>query len=109
MFGPPQPAASTKAFSAVESSSTSDPSAAAQNLASASASAASNDTDLITLGTLGKVAPRALPRHLDLPASATAGPPHAARLAPPQAARGTHQRVRSDRVSPGCRGAGMRP
>ncbi len=47
---PPQPGASTNALSAVESSSTSDPSTAAQNLASASASAASNDADLITLG-----------------------------------------------------------
>jgi len=32
MFGPPQPAASTKALSAVESSSTSDSRTAAQNL-----------------------------------------------------------------------------
>src|SRR5215471_3604410 len=68
MFGPPQPAASTKAFSAVESSSTSDPSTAAQNLASASASAASNDTDLITLGILGTVAAAVVRRHLELPA-----------------------------------------
>ena len=51
MFGPPQPAASTKAFSLVDSSSTSDPNTAAQNLASRSASAPSNDTDLITLAT----------------------------------------------------------
>jgi hypothetical protein len=50
MFGPPQPAASTKAFPAVESSSTSDPSTAAQNPARASASAASNVTVLMTLG-----------------------------------------------------------
>jgi hypothetical protein len=50
IFGPPQPAASTNALSVVESSSTSEPKTAAQNLASASASAASNDTDLITLG-----------------------------------------------------------
>ena len=48
MFGPPQPAASTNALSAVESSSTSDPSAAAQKPASASASVASNETVLIT-------------------------------------------------------------
>ena len=52
IFGPPQPAASTNALSVVESSSTSEPKTAAQNLASASASAASNDTDLITLGML---------------------------------------------------------
>ena len=52
IFGPPQPAASTNALSGVESSSTSEPKTAAQNLASASASAASNDTDLITLGML---------------------------------------------------------
>jgi hypothetical protein len=52
----------------VESSSTSDPSTAAQNLASASASAASKDTDLTTLGILGKVAAAAMPRHLELPA-----------------------------------------
>src|SRR5215470_15496955 len=51
MFGPPQPAASTNALSAVDSSSTSDPKAAAQNVASASASVASNETDLITEGT----------------------------------------------------------
>jgi hypothetical protein len=50
IFGPPQPAASTNALSAVESSSTTEPKAADQNLASASASAASKDTDLITLG-----------------------------------------------------------
>jgi hypothetical protein len=42
MFGPPQPAASTKALSEVESSSTSDPKTAAQNVASARASTASN-------------------------------------------------------------------
>src|SRR6478735_10558287 len=47
MFGPPQPAASTNALSAVESSSTSDPSAAAQNVASRSASPQSNVTDLM--------------------------------------------------------------
>jgi hypothetical protein len=60
-FGPPQPAASTKALSAVESSSTPDPGGAAQNLASASASAASNDTDLITLGMPGLVPRRCCP------------------------------------------------
>ena len=65
MFGPPQPAASTKALSAVESSSTSDPRTAAQNLASASASAASNDTDLITLDTPGRLVAAVLPGHLD--------------------------------------------
>src|SRR5437764_197729 len=48
MLGPPHPAASTNALSAVESSSTSEPNTAAQNLASASASAASNETDLMT-------------------------------------------------------------
>jgi hypothetical protein len=53
MFGPPQPAASTNALAGLESSSTSEPSAAAQNLASARASAASNETDLITLAMLG--------------------------------------------------------
>jgi hypothetical protein len=47
MFGPPQPAASTKALAGVESSSTSEPSAAAQNLAVRSASGQSNDTDLM--------------------------------------------------------------
>src|SRR5215470_2164371 len=56
MFGPPQPAASTNALSAVDSSSTSDPKTAAQNLASASASAASNVTVLITLAMSGTVA-----------------------------------------------------
>jgi hypothetical protein len=50
IFGPPQPAASTNAFATVESSSTSEPKTAAQNLASAGASAASKETDLITLG-----------------------------------------------------------
>src|SRR5216683_7648246 len=50
MFGPPQPAASTNALSGVDSSSTSEPKTAAQNWASVSASAASKDTDLITLG-----------------------------------------------------------
>jgi hypothetical protein len=40
----------------VEFSSTSDPGTAAHNLASASASAASNDTDLIKLGVLDKLA-----------------------------------------------------
>jgi hypothetical protein len=49
IFGPPQPAASTNALSAVESSSASEPKTAAQNLASASASAASKETGLITL------------------------------------------------------------
>src|SRR5262249_39601280 len=53
MFGPPQPAASTNALSLVESSSASVPKTAAQNLASATASTASKDTDLITLRMLG--------------------------------------------------------
>lgn len=51
-FGPPQPAASTNALSLVESSSTSEPKTAAQKVASRTASAASNVTDLITLGML---------------------------------------------------------
>jgi hypothetical protein len=63
MFGPPQPAASTNALSAVESSSTSDPKTAAQNLASASASAASNVTVLITLAMPGTVAAAAPAGH----------------------------------------------
>ncbi len=47
MLGPPQPGASTNALSDVDSSSTSVPSAAAQNRASTSASALSNVTDLM--------------------------------------------------------------
>src|SRR6185437_9202012 len=47
MFGPPQPAASTKARSGADSSSTSVPSAAAQNRATRSASAQSQVTVLI--------------------------------------------------------------
>jgi DNA-binding TFAR19-related protein (PDSD5 family) len=63
MFGPPQPAASTNALSAVESSSTSEPSAAAQNVASARASAASNETALITLAMTGTIA-RTMDEHV---------------------------------------------
>ncbi len=44
--GPPQPGGSTNALSGVEASSTSDPRAAAQNVARRTASAASNVTDL---------------------------------------------------------------
>ena len=57
----------------MESSSTSDPSTAAQNLASASASAASNDTDLIKLGMLDKLAGSAPAGHSDLPAGLLLG------------------------------------
>lgn len=49
MLGPPQPAASTYALAAEDSSSTSEPSAAAQNRAATSASAQSNVTVLIRL------------------------------------------------------------
>ena len=53
MFGSPHPAASTKALLVVESSSTSDPNTAAQNVASAKASPASNVTDLMTVAICG--------------------------------------------------------
>lgn len=49
MLGPPQPGASTKARSAVESSSTFDPRAAAQNSASRKASAQSKVSVLMKL------------------------------------------------------------
>jgi len=50
MFGPPHPGASTNACSAVESSSTFEPSAAAQKVARAIGSAQSKVTDLMKLG-----------------------------------------------------------
>src|SRR5215472_17597733 len=69
MFGPPQPAASTNALSAVESSSTSEPKTPAQNLASTSASAASKDTDLITLGTPRRLSAAVPASHVDFRSS----------------------------------------
>src|SRR3984893_1406382 len=65
MLGPPQPAASTKALPSVESSSTSDPRTAAQNRASAGASAASNDTDLITAAILATLSAAVGGKHGD--------------------------------------------
>src|SRR5690348_12236040 len=72
MFGPPQPAASTNALPAVESSSTSEPSAAAQNVASARASAASNETALITLAMTETIA-RTMDEHVVIVGAGPAG------------------------------------
>jgi len=98
MFGPPQPAASTKALSGVESSSTSDPKTAAQNPASASASAASNDTDSITAGTPAKLAVPAPPGHLDFLERTALIPEAPARHASPQMTRSsTADDIRNDK------------
>ena len=71
-IGPPQPAASTNALSAVESSSTSEPSAAAQKVASARASVASNETALITLAMTGTIA-RTMDEHVVIVGAGPAG------------------------------------
>src|SRR5690348_16750150 len=78
MLGPPHPAASTNALSRVDSSSTSDPNTAAQNVASASASAASKETVLITDaipgdGTGGKMAGHLINRAATVVGPADAG------------------------------------